>query len=223
MNISLEDTKEVICVALNYITHVEEVESAFRKAPYKSPPATPVLFIKPHNTLTVHQGKVLFPDGVEEIQAGPSLAIVIGKKCCRVNEAEAMEYIQGYTVFNDISLPEESYFRPAITSKCYDSFGPLGPAIVAREEIKDPHDLHIRTFVNGELKQEGHTDEMIWSVASIIEFISSFKTLMPGEVIATGFPAGRVSLQAGDEVSVEIEGVGLLNNPVVSEEEFYQS
>ena len=223
MNVSLDDVNEVICVALNYITHVEEVESAFRKAPYKSPPATPVLFIKPHNTLTSHMAPVLFPTGVEEIQAGPSLAIVIGKKCCRVSEAEAMDYIHGYTVFNDISLPEESYFRPAITSKCYDSFGPLGPGIVAREEIEDPHDLHIRTFVNGELKQEGHTDEMIWSVPSIIEFISSFKTLMPGEVIATGFPAGRVSLKAGDEVSVEIDKIGLLGNRVVSEKEFYQA
>ena len=221
--INLENTREVICVALNYISHVEEVEAAFKKAPYKKSPLTPVLFIKPRNTLTGHQCPVLYPEDVAAVQAGPSLAIVIGKKACRVSEAEAMEHIFGYTIFNDFSLPEESYFRPAITSKCYDSFGSLGPEIIPRQEIEDPHDLHIRTFINGDLKQEGHTDELIWSVPAIIEFISSFKTLSPGEVIATGFPFGRVDGKVGDEVTVEIDKIGLLSNSIVSEKEFYQT
>jgi 5-oxopent-3-ene-1,2,5-tricarboxylate decarboxylase / 2-hydroxyhepta-2,4-diene-1,7-dioate isomerase len=218
---TLENVREVICVALNYIGHVEQVEGQFDKPPYKEAPKTPVLFIKPQNTLTQHAANILYPDNVPGIQAGPSLAIVIGKQACRVSEVEAMDHILGYTIFNDFSLSEQSYFRPAITSKCYDSFGPLGPAIVEKEVIADPHNLKILTYVNGELCQEGHTDELVWSIPALVEFISSFKTLYPGEVIATGFPAGRVDVNVGDEVSIEIESVGRLTNTLVSEKEFY--
>ena len=164
----LDNVREVICVTLNYIGHVEEIESQFDKAPYKEAPKTPVLFIKPRNTITTHNANVLFPDGVERVQAGPSLAIVIGKQASKVSELEAMDYIEGYTIFNDFSLPELSYFRPAITSKCYDSFGPLGPVIVEKEQISDPHNLDIKTFVNGELRQEAHTDELVWSIPAIV-------------------------------------------------------
>ena len=221
-NFNLADVREVICVALNYISHVEEVESEFDKPPYKQAPLTPVLFIKPKNTITQHESEVLFPDDVPGVQAGPSLAVVIGKQACKVSEVEAMDYIKGYTIFNDFSLPEKSYFRPAITSKCYDSFGPLGPEIIDKETIEDPHNLDIKTFVNGELKQEGHSDELVWSIPALVEFISSFKTLYPGEVIATGFPAGRVDVKVGDEVRVEIENIGSLSNTLVSEQEYYR-
>jgi 5-oxopent-3-ene-1,2,5-tricarboxylate decarboxylase / 2-hydroxyhepta-2,4-diene-1,7-dioate isomerase len=217
----LTNVREVICVALNYIGHVEEREDEFDKAPYKEPPKTPVLFIKPHNTITYNDCNVLYPDEVPGVQSGPSLAIVIGKKACRVTETEAMDYIQGYTIFNDFSLPEKSYFRPAITSKCYDSFGALGPVIVEKENIEDPHNLEIKTIVNGEVRQEAHTDELVWSIPALIEFITSFKTLYPGEVIATGFPAGRIDLAVGDEINIEIENVGSLSNKLVSEKEFY--
>ena len=220
-NNNLANVREVICVALNYIGHMEDVESQFDKPPYKEAPKTPVLFIKPRNTLTQHGVPVLYPDNVPGVQAGPSLAIVIGKQACRVSEIQAMDHIRGYTIFNDFSLPEQSYFRPAITSKCYDSFGPLGPSIVEKEAISDPHDLDIRTFVNGELSQQAHSDELVWSIPALIEFISSFKTLYPGEVIATGFPAERVDVNVGDEVSIEIESVGCLSNTLVSEQEFY--
>ncbi|MBT7951262.1 MAG: 4-hydroxyphenylacetate isomerase [Gammaproteobacteria bacterium] len=220
-NIDLANVREVICVALNYIGHVEEVENQFDKAPYKEPPKTPVLFIKPQNTITQDKKNVLYPDEVSGVQAGPSLAVVIGKQARKVSEMEAMDYIKGYTIFNDFSLPEQSYFRPAITSKCYDSFGPLGPAIVDKEAVADPHDLEIKTIVNGELRQEAHTDELVWSIPALLEFISSFKTLYPGEVIATGFPAGRVDVSVGDEVSIEIESVGCLSNTLVSEKDFY--
>ncbi len=219
----LDNVREVICVALNYIGHVEQVEDQFDKPPYGEPPKTPVLFIKPHNTLTRHAAPVLYPDNVAGVQAGPSLAVVIGKQACRVNEFEAMDYILGYSIFNDFSLPELSYFRPAVTSKCYDSFGPLGPAIVEKQNIADPHDLDIKTFVNGELRQQAHTDELVWSIPALLEFISSFKTLYPGEVIATGFPAGRVDVKVGDEVNIEIEKVGRLGNTLVSEQEFYHA
>ncbi len=221
--IELSGVGEVICVALNFIGHVEEVEEQFDEAPYKEAPKTPVLFIKPHNTLAGDGAKVQYPDNAPGLQAGPSLAVVIGKQACKVSESEAMDYIQGYTIFNDFSLPELSYFRPAITSKCYDGFGPLGPHIVDKEHIEDPHDLDIKTYVNGEVRQEAHTDELVWSIPALVEFISSFKTLYPGEVIATGFPAGRVDVAIGDEVRVEIQNIGSLTNTIVSEQEFFAS
>lgn len=217
----LNDVREVICVALNYIGHVEQVEHQFDKPPYLEAPKTPVLFIKPRNTITRHAAKVLYPDAAPAVLAGPSLAVVIGKQACRVSEVNAMDYILGYTLFNDLSLPELGYFRPAVSSKCYDSFGPLGPAIVEKEAIEDPHNLAIRTYVNGALRQEGHTDELIWSIPALLAFISSFKTLYPGEVIATGVPGGRVEVKVGDEVSIEIEGVGCLSNTLVSEKDYY--
>jgi len=210
-------------VALNYITHVEQIEDQFHEPPYREPPKTPVLFIKPRNTITAHGCTVPYPDGAAAVQPGPSLAVVMGRQACRVSEAEAMDRIAGYTIFNDFSLPEESYFRPAITSKCYDAFGPLGPAIVGKDRVADPHNLAIRTRVNGELCQQGHTDELVWSIPALVAFISGFKTLYPGEVIATGFPAGRVDVRAGDEVCIEVEGIGRLCNRLVSEEEFYTS
>ena len=220
---SLADVREVICVALNFIGHVEEVEDQFNEPPYKEAPKTPVLFIKPRNTLAADGDVVQFPEAASALQPGPSLAIVIGKKACRVSEEQAMDCIHGYTIFNDFSLPETSYFRPAITSKCYDGSGVLGPGIVERAQVEDPHDLDIKTYVNGEIKQQGHTDELVWSIPAIIEFVSSFKTLLPGEVIATGFPSGRVDVAVGDEVKVEIEQLGTLTNKIVSEQEYYAS
>ncbi|NKB38564.1 MAG: 4-hydroxyphenylacetate isomerase [Gammaproteobacteria bacterium] len=219
----LANVREVICVALNFIGHVEEVEDQFDEAPYKESPKTPVLFIKPLNTLARDGAKVQYPDNAPALQAGPSLAVVIGKQACKVGESEAMDYVRGYTIFNDFSLPEKSYFRPAITSKCYDGFGPLGPLIVDKENIEDPHDLDIKTYINGEVRQQGHTDELVWSIPALIEFASSFKTLYPGEVIATGFPSGRVDVSIGDEVCVEIQDVGSLSNSIVSEQEYYAS
>ena len=221
--LSLDDVREVICVALNFIGHVEVVEEQFSEPPYKEAPKTPVLFIKPSNTLSMNGAAVQYPDKAPALQPGPSLAIVIGKQACRVSEAEAMDYIHGYTIFNDFSLPETSYFRPAITSKCYDGFGVLGPGIIEKDQVEDPHDLDIKTYVNGEVRQQGHTDELVWSIPAIVEFVSSFKTLLPGEIIATGFPAGRVDVAVGDEVKVEIEKLGSISNKIVSEQEYYAS
>lgn len=223
-DINIHDkVKEVICVALNYSSHVKQIEAAFHEPPYKEPPKTPVLFIKPRNTIAGHLAKVQCPDSVETIQPGPALAIVIGKQACRVSADKAMDYIDGYTLFNDFTLPEKSYFRPAITSKCYDSFGPVGPDVIIKESVDDPHQLDVKTFVNGELRQQGNTKELIWRIPALVEFISGFKTLYPGEVIATGFPAGRVDVRTGDEVTIEVEKVGRLTNSIISEQEYYRS
>lgn len=211
----------VIGVALNYKPHRDSMAAQFQQAPYMMPPQTPVLFIKPENTITGHRAPVQCPDGLDYIQPGAALAVVIGRTASRIKAERAFDYLKGYTLFNDFSLPEESYFRPPVRSKCYDSFGPLGPWIVDREDV-DPRALAVRTRVNGELRQEGNTSELICDIPALLEFITTFMCLVPGDVIATGFPAGRPDVRPGDEVEITVEGVGSLHNSVVSEARYHR-
>ena len=197
----------VIGVALNFASEV---------AALASPPRAPVLYIKPENTLTSHLASVLHPDGVPAIQPGPSLAVVLGRRARRVDRLRALDYVKGYTLFNDFSLRETSHFRPPVRSKCFDSFGPLGPEVIP---LGDPHDVTLRCRVNGELRQEGSTRDQIWKIPELIEAITSFLTLEEGDVIATGVPPGRVDVVAGDSVTVEGEGL-TLTSLIVSEDEY---
>ena len=125
----------VICVALNYAEHYARIEDTFHQPPYKQPPQQPVFFIKPPNTLAGHLSKVPCPDSADHIYTGAGLAFVIGRPASRVKQEQAFDYVSGYTIFNDFSLAEDSYFRPPVNTKCLDRFGPVGPFIVAREEI----------------------------------------------------------------------------------------
>ena len=213
----------VLGVALNYRKHVAELTSSFHQPPHNKPPKHPVLIVKPKNTITGHRRKVQLPDGVQAIQPGPALAIVVSKLARRVKAEDAFGHVGGYTVFNDFSLPETSYFRPPVTAKCYDSFGPLGPYIVDAADVPEPGNLAVRTFVNGDLQQEANTCELVRAIPELIESLTQYMTFTPGYVIATGFPEGRVSVEAGDLVAVEVEGVGRLENHVVTEAEYYEN
>jgi 5-oxopent-3-ene-1,2,5-tricarboxylate decarboxylase/2-hydroxyhepta-2,4-diene-1,7-dioate isomerase len=198
----------VIGVALNFTSEV---------AALAAPPKTPVLYIKPSNTLTSHLAAVLHPDGVPAIQPGPSLAVVMGRRARRVDRRNALDYVKGYTLFNDFSLKETSHFRPPVRSKCFDSFGPLGPEVIP---LEDPHGVTLRCRVNGEIRQEGTTRDLVFRIPELIEAITSFLTLEEGDAIATGVPPGRVDVVAGDSVVVEAVGVLALANNVVAEEEY---
>ena len=206
----------VICVALNHAEHYARLADNFHQPPYKQPPRQPVFFIKPPNTLTGHLGEVPCPDTVDHIYTGAGLAFVINKPASRVNRAQGFDHIGGYTVFNDFSLAEDSYFRPPVTGKCLDGFGPVGPYIVDREEIPDPHNLAIRTYVNGEPKQTASTADLRLDIPAIIEALTEFMTLTPGTVVVSGFPDGRAAVKPGDEVKVEIEQVGFLINRIAT-------
>lgn len=201
----------VFGVALNFAAEVKELAE---------PPKSPVLFIKPENTITGHGALVQHPDGVAAIQPGPALAFVMGKRARRVSRDDAFDYIRGYTLFNDFSLPETSYFRPPVRAKCFDTFGPLGPCVVARGQLAHPHDVTLRTWVNGVKVQEASTRDLVWRIPELIESISSFLTLEENDVIATGFPPGRVDVRAGDTVTVEAAGIGELTSYVVTEREY---
>lgn len=205
-------------VALNYKGLLESRLEEFQQPPYQKPPVKPVLFIKTSNTRNGHNQPVVYPAGVERLQPGPALGVVIGKQASRVSETEAMNYVAGYCIVNEFSLPEDSYYRPAVKAKCRDGFCPLGPELVAAEQIADANALTLKLFVNGELRQENTTANWVRNIPQLIAELTEFMTLDAGDVLITGTPEGRVDVQPGDTVAVEISGLGRLVNTVVAEQ-----
>jgi len=214
-------TGTVIGVALNLASEVGSMQEQFLADPYKAPPKWPVLFIKPRGTLCGHLSPVQQPRHTRAIQPGAALAVVIGTRTFRAAAADAWNSVAGYTLFNDFSLPEESFFRPPIKSKCLDSFGPMGPCIVPRDEIPDPRALTVRTFVNGWIRQQIAMRDLIHDFPALIEHITGFMTLSPGDVLVPAVPVARLDVIAGDTVAVEVEGIGRLENRVVHEQDYY--
>ncbi|MGQ7815796.1 fumarylacetoacetate hydrolase family protein [Metapseudomonas furukawaii] len=204
-------------VALNYRGLLESRLDEFQQPPYQKPPVKPVLFIKTPNTRNGHGQPVVYPKGVERLQPGPALGVVIGRNASRVSAAAAMDHVAGYVIVNEFSLPEESYYRPAVKAKCRDGFCPIGPELVPAADVQDPHALTLKLFVNGELRQENTTANLVRGIPQLIEEISEFMTLHEGDVLITGTPEGRVDVQPGDRVDVEITGLGRLTNTVVAE------
>lgn len=203
-------------VALNYRGLLESRLPEFNEPPYQKPPVKPVLFIKTPNTRNHDGGAVPFPAG-ERLQPGPALGVVIGRDASRVSAEDALAHVAGYVIVNEFSLPETSYYRPAVKAKCRDGFCVLSDELVPTESIGNPHALGIRLRVNGELRQENSTANLVRSIPQLIAEISEFMTLHEGDVLITGTPEGRVDVQPGDEVVVEIDGLGRLANTVVAE------
>ncbi|ROM46198.1 4-hydroxyphenylacetate isomerase [Pseudomonas poae] len=203
-------------VALNYQGLLDQHLAAFEQAPYQKPPTKPVLFIKTPNTRNEHGGVVLHPAG-ERLQPGPALGVVIGRRASRVSLENAMVHVAGYVVVNEFSLPEDSYYRPAVKAKCRDGFCALGPQVVPRDQVANPNQLSLKLWVNGELRQEDSTSNWVRDIPQLIAEISEFMTLHPGDVLITGTPPGRVDVLPGDKVEVEIDGVGRLVSHVQAE------
>lgn len=204
-------------VALNYQGLLQQHQAAFVAAPYKQLPVKPVLFVKTPNTHNRHEGQVVFPAGVQRVQPGPALGVVIGKDASRVSVAQALEHVVGYTIVNEVSLPEDSYYRPAVKAKCRDGFCPVGPELVPASQVANPDALGLRLYVNGELRQHNNTANCVRTVAQLIAEISEFMTLHAGDILITGTPEGRVDVQPGDRVDIEIDGLGKLTNYIVAE------
>ena len=209
---------KVICLGLNYRDHAAEAGMAV--------PEYPVLFHKVAGSLVGHNQPIVIPRISSQIDYEGELAIIIGRRGKYIAEDEAYSYIAGYTVANDVSA-RDLQFRTSqwTTGKMLDTFGPLGPALVTRDEVPDPHILSIKTTLNGRILQDGNTADMIFRVPFIIKYISEIVTLEPGDVIMTGTPAGigntrspQVFMKPGDTVTVEIGRLGKLTNPVVAEE-----
>ncbi|KAF0866190.1 fumarylacetoacetate hydrolase family protein [Pseudomonas sp. LD120] len=204
-------------VALNYQGLLQSHLQHFKQPPYQQPPVKPVLFIKTPNTRNSHEAPVVFPQGVERLQPGPALGVVIGKRASRVSLENALEHVAGYTIVNEFSLPEDSYYRPAVKAKCRDGFCPIGPQLVPAADVADPHQLSIELFVNGERVQHNSTANLVRNIPQLIAEISEFMTLHAGDVLITGTPEGRVDVRPGDRVEVQISGLGRLANSIVAE------
>lgn len=199
---------KVLAVGRNYPAHVKEMK--FETA------AVPSVFIKPTQSLLDPGGRVVLPapSVSTDVEHEAELAIVIGKACRDVARADAQQYVAGFTCADDVSARDLQRSDPQITrSKGFDTFCPLGPWIETDVRISQP--LTIECRVNQELRQSGTTDEMVFGIAEIIEFISSWTTLMPGDVILTGSPAGSGPLRSGDSVEIRIERVGTLRHRVM--------
>lgn len=203
----------MIAIALNFRDHAAELSL--------EEPEQPALFPKFRNALVGHRGNIVRPRGVEYMHYETELAVVIGREARRVKRADALDVVKGYTVANDLVVRDFviNHFRPPVKPKNFDTFLPMGPFLVDKAAVPDPQALTIRTEVNGELRQEGSTANMLYSVAHLIEYITEFMTLRENDVLLTGTPKGISHLRPGDVVSCQVEGVGQLVNQVVAEED----
>ena len=208
---------KIVAVGLNYMDHVRETKG--------QPPANPLLFAKFPSCVVGHGDAIrVDPARAERVDWEVELAVVIGHRASRVPASRALDHVFGYTVANDVSARDLQFADGQwVRGKNLDTFCPLGPLIVSADEIADPQNLRLRTRVDGEVVQDSSTAEMIFDVATIIAFVSDHCALEPGDVLLTGTPWGcgefmtpRRSLVAGNVVECEIDGIGVLRNPVVA-------
>ncbi|WP_346826918.1 fumarylacetoacetate hydrolase family protein [Serratia inhibens] len=199
----------VFSVALNHRSQIDAWDQAFHEPPYNTPPKTPVWFIKPRNTHLANGGAIPFPAG-EKVQSGATLAVVIGAIARKVPAERVADYLAGYALANDVSLPESSFYRPAIKAKCRDGFCPLGDI----GQLSATGKLEIVTEINGVERDRWSTADLVRSVPELIAAISDFITLQPGDAVLIGTPQQRVDLNPGDEVTVRAAGLPTLTNRV---------
>lgn len=204
-------------VGLNYADHVAEAGLAM--------PEHPTLFNKQSTCVTGPHDPIHLPNASRVLDYEGELGFVIGRRCRHVSRDDAADVIAGYLVVDDVSVRDWQLRIPTWTiGKSFDTHGPMGPWIVTGDELRDPHGLQLRTWVNGELRQESNTKQLIFDCFSLVEHLSTAFTLEPGDVIATGTPGGvgiamkpPQLLVAGDRVRIEIEGIGAIENPVIAE------
>ena len=195
---------KIVCVGRNYADHAKELGN--------DAPSEPLLFLKPPSALLAPEGTIVRPSASERVDFEGELAIVVGREATRISADRWRDFVRGFTCANDVTARDLQKKDVQFTrAKSFDTFCPLGPWI---ETDLDVDDLQLTTRVNGEVRQAGRTSQMIFSCATLVAYISSVMTLLPGDVILTGTPAGVGPLAAGDTVEVEIEGIGVLRNAV---------
>jgi 2-keto-4-pentenoate hydratase/2-oxohepta-3-ene-1,7-dioic acid hydratase in catechol pathway len=196
---------KIIALGVNYRSHGEEMKSSI--------PTDPLIFIKPSTSVIGTEDKIIYPESSERVDYEGELGVVIKKVAQRVAKEEAADYILGYTCVNDVTARDlQDKDRQWTRAKSFDTFCPIGPCI---ETELDPADLALETVLNGEVKQQTRTSQLIFPVATLVSFISHIMTLLPGDIIATGTPSGIGPMQPGDIVEVRIESIGTLRNYVV--------
>ena len=208
---------KILCIGLNYAKHAKETGAAI--------PTEPILFMKSTTSLSGPFDSIIIPKNSEKTDWEVELAVVIGKKASYVTEEEAMDYVAGYVLHNDVSERAFQLERGGTWDKgkgC-DSFAPLGPWMVTKDEIANPHQLRLWLSLNGKMMQDGNTDDLIFNIPQLISYCSQFMTLLPGDVISTGTPAGvglgfspNIYLKPGDVVELGIDGLGTSKQAVVA-------
>jgi 5-oxopent-3-ene-1,2,5-tricarboxylate decarboxylase / 2-hydroxyhepta-2,4-diene-1,7-dioate isomerase len=202
---------------LNHRSALAALGAAVDAPPYKGAPRAPVLYIKPRNTLAVSGACVTVPAGVPELEIGASVGIVMGRAAYRVSAADAIAYVAGFLIVNDVSVPHASYYRPAVRCKARDGFCPLGPRVVPRSAVANPDALTIRVYVDDELAHTASTAQLVRPVAQLLADVTDFMTLAPGDVLAVGVAAPTPRVRAGARAGIEVDGLGRLESRFVSE------
>lgn len=207
----------IAALGLNYADHAAELD--FKR------PSEPLVFLKGPNALVGHRGVTRLPADVRQMHYECELAVVIGRTAERVERKNAYDYVRGYTVANDYAFRDylENYYRPNLRVKNRDRATPLGPWLVDRDDVADPMKLTLRTWVNGVPTGTGSTRHMLFDVPFLIEYLSGFMTLQPGDLILTGTPSAVHFLASGDTVVTEIDGVGRLENTILADSTYYQT
>jgi 2-keto-4-pentenoate hydratase/2-oxohepta-3-ene-1,7-dioic acid hydratase in catechol pathway len=199
---------KIVCVGLNYKDHAAEQG--------KPLPAEPLLFMKPSTSVIGPGEPIVMPGWAGRVDYEAELGLVIGRPAYRVKMRQAYEHILGLIAVNDVTARDlQSTDGQYTRSKSFDTFAPIGPCIAAG---LDARDLQVRGYVNGDLRQDSRTRELIFTIPELVEFISSVMTLLPGDIISTGTPAGVGPIRPGDQVTIHVEGVGALTNPVVAQD-----
>ncbi len=208
----------IIALGLNYADHLKELSKELTITAKDEPLA----FLKGPGSVVGHRGVMRRPAGVKFMHYECELAVVIGKTASRARRADAMQHVAGYTVCNDYAIRDylENWYRPNMRVKNRDGGTVLGPWFVDAADLPDPHQLALRTLVNGHVTQQGTTANMVSNIPELIEYLSSFMTLQAGDVILTGTPEGVVNVDVGDEVITEIDGIGRLVSTIAGDELF---
>lgn len=200
------EPSKIVCVGRNYAKHADELGNEV--------PDRPLLFLKGPNAVASHGDEIPLPAGKEEVDHEAELAVVIGEQARNVSEDEALDYVEGYTCFNDVSnRDDQNREKNWVRGKAFDSSAPMGPVLAPPEDV--PDDARIQSRVNGEPRQDSTLEHLIFPIPELIAEITDLLTLEEGDVIATGTPEGVGRLEDGDRVEIEIEGVGTLEHTVV--------
>jgi 5-oxopent-3-ene-1,2,5-tricarboxylate decarboxylase/2-hydroxyhepta-2,4-diene-1,7-dioate isomerase len=197
---------------LNHRSAVTLLGDAVNQPPYNAPPTAPVLYIKPRNTLALSGSVVSIPRGTPELEVGACLGLVIGRTACKVAEARALDYVAGYLIVADVSVPHGVFHRPSIRFKARDGFCPLGPAVTARGAVANPDALTIRTYIDESLVQTAGTADLIRPAARLLADVTEFMSLAPGDVLALGAAAPAPRVRPGQTSRIDIDGLGSLSN-----------
>ncbi len=214
--------RHLYCVGVNYHDHLKEVQAVGVARPL---PTQPSLFIRFPETLVGHHSPMLVPNVSDQFDYEAELAVIIGKGGRSIDERVALDHVAGYACFNDGSMRDWQFHSTQVTAgKNFSATGGFGPWMVTADEIGDPHSLGIKLVLNGKTMQQGHTSDLIFKIPKIISYISTFLPLHPGDVIATGTPAGvgfsrkpPIFMKPGDVCEVQIEKIGILRNPVAKD------